>query len=699
MIRRFSVAALVLAACSSSPKPVPPAPGGATAYFTLGPSASLPTFFDFPWPTDLRLTPAGTPDFGGFVNPTGTSLLPGLEAIAEQRKGFPMVAAGYFRFNAAMAPENIGTVIPAAAVQSILLIDVDPSSASKDALFPVVASLEPKDAYLPDTTLAVAARPGFVMRPDNEYAYVVLRSLGDASGQPLGVPSLLWSLEHNVTPSGDEAVAANYAPLWPALQAIGVQADQVAVAAVFTTGDVVSDLNALSSALVQRDPVALGPIGFPPDGGAVHEGYCELDGTMTLPKYQVGEPPFNTGGTFDAGPDGLPTVQGIYNDVPFVLTFPTGTMPAGGYPLVIYFHGSGGIARAVIDRGTAYEIEDGGWLYTLGEGPAWVLAPYGFAAAGAALPLSPDRQDGGSAFYLDDLCASCDDPEDTAYLNFSNLAAFRDTFRQGVIESRMFLNVLSSLSIPLSAAELQTCGITLPPGETALHYDPVHLMAQGQSMGGMYTNLVSAVEPRVQACVPTGAGGFWSYFVLNSPQVPAAIVPDLLELEPRHGLAASDAHAAGNRVGARRSDGVHHPPGASPAPGRASAADLRAGGHRRLLLFHADLRRDGPRLRSARGGRHDLGHDATGAGARRALGVRAVSGDQRLHVGVGTALHGCGGPVRRPDRIRRALPLHPSARSEAPVCVLPFHLPSDRQRGGGFRPRRWPRRTLSLGPY
>jgi hypothetical protein len=54
-------------------------------------------------------------------------------------------------------------------------------------------------------------------------------------------------------------------------------------------------------------------------------------------------------------------------------------------------------------------------------------------------------------------------------------------------------------------------------------------MAQGQSMGGMYTNLVSAVEPRIQACVPTGAGGFWSYFVLNSPQVPAAIVPDLLD--------------------------------------------------------------------------------------------------------------------------------------------------------------------------
>ena len=530
MIRQLAPPALVLlACCSKSTQPLPPAPGGTTAYFTPGPSQSLRTFFDFPWPTDLRLTSVGTPDFGGFANPAGTSLLPGLVAIAEERKGFPMVAAGYFRFSAPMGPEDIGTVVPAAATQSLLLIDVDPHSPSPHALFPVVASLEPPDPYVPPNTLAVAARPGFVMRPNNQYAYVVLRSLGDATGKPLGVPPLLWSLEHGVTPPGDEAVAANYAPLWPALQALGITADQVAVAAVFTTGDVVGDLNALSTALVQRDPVQLGPIGLSPDGGAVHDGYCELDGTMTLPKYQEGEPPFNTGGTFDAGPDGLPTVQGTYSPVPFVLTFPSGAMPAGGYPLVIYFHGSGGIARAVIDRGPAYQVADGGWLYTLGEGPAWVLAPYGFAAAGAALPLSPDRADGGSQFYLDDLCASCNDPTELEYLNFSNLAAFRDTFRQGVIESRMFLNVLRTLSLPLSAADLATCGITLPPGETALHFDPGHLVAQGQSMGGMYTNLVSAVEPRVQACVPTGAGGFWSYFVLNSPQVPAVLVPALLE--------------------------------------------------------------------------------------------------------------------------------------------------------------------------
>jgi hypothetical protein len=35
-------------------------------------------------------------------------------------------------------------------------------------------------------------------------------------------------------------------------------------------------------------------------------------------------------------------------------------------------------------------------------------------------------------------------------------------------------------------------------------------------MGGMYTNMIGAVEPRIEAVVPTGAGGFWSYFVLQT---------------------------------------------------------------------------------------------------------------------------------------------------------------------------------------
>jgi hypothetical protein len=177
-------------------------------------------------------------------------------------------------------------------------------------------------------------------------------------------------------------------------------------------------------------------------------------------------------------------------------------MPAGGWPLEIYFHGSGGFSNEVTDRGPVVTV---GGPYTPGRGPAWVIAPHGLAAAGSAMPLNPERLPGAI---------------DTEYLNLNNLAAFPYTFRQGVIEARLFLAALRTLTIDPSVVAAQCPALALPPGETAYHFDASKLVAQGQSMGGMYTNLVSAVEPRIQAVVPTGAGGDWSLFILVTRLIP-----------------------------------------------------------------------------------------------------------------------------------------------------------------------------------
>jgi hypothetical protein len=49
-------------------------------------------------------------------------------------------------------------------------------------------------------------------------------------------------------------------------------------------------------------------------------------------------------------------------------------------------------------------------------------------------------------------------------------------------------------------------------------------------MGGMYTNMIGAVEPRAKAVLPTGAGGYWSHFILITTLIPnvAAKVGNLL---------------------------------------------------------------------------------------------------------------------------------------------------------------------------
>ena len=182
---------------------------------------------------------------------------------------------------------------------------------------------------------------------------------------------------------------------------------------------------------------------------------------------------------------------------PIVIALPKGEMPAAGYPLTLYFHGSGGLSTEVVDRGPVTVV---GGTETPGEGPSYVLAPFGIATAGSALPLNPERFPGAT---------------ETEYLNVDNLAAFRDTFRQGVLEQRLVLEALSKLTIPPETVAACT-GLTLAAGATDYHFDDSKLLAQGQSMGAMYTNLTASVEPKFRAALPTGAGGYWTYFILKT---------------------------------------------------------------------------------------------------------------------------------------------------------------------------------------
>ena len=88
------LAALAGPACSDSDlDPVrPPAPT-----IVFDPEAKLDAeggFFDFPYPSDLRLTADGAPDLGSFPDP-GVAILSGLKVGAPQRRGFPVVPGGY----------------------------------------------------------------------------------------------------------------------------------------------------------------------------------------------------------------------------------------------------------------------------------------------------------------------------------------------------------------------------------------------------------------------------------------------------------------------------------------------------------------------------------------------------------------------------------------------------------------------------
>jgi hypothetical protein len=490
--------ALLGVACGSddaAPGAAGPAP--TQAFFDFSADLTAPEhFYDLPYPSDLRLDDAGHPDLRGFPNPKNVALVSGLVNVASQHPGFPVLPVAYFRFTKPVAvPANDATVPLAPDVgSSFLLLDVDPSSPARGTLFPLMAQTWEPDPYLPENVVAVAPVPGFVLSPNRQYAFVVKTSLVDADGKTVGQPAAMAALAAGNDPGGalGPAAVTLYAPLFETLGILGVPSAEVAAATVFTTGDIVADTFAVSEKVKAAHSVTLEDLALDPDDGASHPEFCELHGKVVYPQFQRGTPPFDTEGLFELGPDGTPVKQRD-EEAPISLMIPKMAMPDGGFPLVVYFHGSGGTTASVMDPSLVDQPEKG-------KGPAAPITARGFAMVSSALPVNPERLPGAG---------------DTEYLNVNNMAALRDTFRQGVVEQRLFMEALRTVTI--DPALLAACvGPTLPAGETAFHFAEDDLFAMGQSMGGMYTNMIGAVEPRIRAVVPTGAGGFWTYFIFET---------------------------------------------------------------------------------------------------------------------------------------------------------------------------------------
>jgi len=338
--------------------------------------------------------------------------------------------------------------------------------------------------------------------PTTKLLDVVKRSLGNAIGRPLGVSPTLRRLINGNTPESELGTKAIelYQPLWETLSEIEVNPNSVAAATVFTTGDVVSTFASLSDEVLERYDVKIENLKLDPSDDASNPRFYELQGTVKMPQFQQGKPPFNTGGLFEFDSYGSLVEQRI-EEIPVVITIPKTPMPSGGYPLVAYFHGSNGLSTQVVDRGP---ITEPGGQPTKGQGPAYVVAEKGFAAVSSALPLNPER---------------FDDNRDDSYLNPLNLAAYRDTFQQTVIEQRLLIEALEDLKIPVNVIG-EDGDIYLPSGETHFRFQSSPVMALGQSYGAQVANIISAIEPKIGAVVPTGSPSFFPLLISEDESAP-----------------------------------------------------------------------------------------------------------------------------------------------------------------------------------
>lgn len=450
-----------------------------TIAFDLDGELSAETYWDFPFPSDLRLTDDGYPDVAGFPNLRNLPVITDLLEVAAVRRGFPQMPIAWFRFTETPPAHTIDTLTDAA-----ILVDIDDSSPERGQTFPVVAHTLADDPYA-TSVVAVAPRPGIVLRGHTRYAFVLL----EAFAPGVSAPKAFTELAAGLVPSGARGAAAKalYEPLWPVLTQLGITRGNVLVATVFTTGDEVMLMRARSEAIRAAHDATItnvtkDPLSYP--------GMCSFSAQVTFPRFQVGTAPYSSGGGFMLDGNGTPIAQGM-ETVPLKITLPDTPMPTGGWPLWHYFHGSGGASFDLVDEGKTPAV---GGTPTLGGGPGVVIAQRGIAAAASSLPIDNERLPSAGSYD---------------YININNLSAFPYTFQQGVYEQRLLLDALVDLQLP-------GCN-----GGTE-YFNAGKLVAGGHSMGGMYTNMIGAIEPRYGAFTPFGAGGVWHLMILDTETVPGA---------------------------------------------------------------------------------------------------------------------------------------------------------------------------------
>ncbi len=219
---------------------------------------------------------------------------------------------------------------------------------------------------MPTNLVAFAPRPGIVLRPSTRYAYVIRNEFAPG----FGPPAAFSVLAQGNAPAGalGSGASALYAPLWPVLATAGIPLDDVLVATVFTTGDELGRVRTMTESLRAAQAVTIDNLALV--NGDTYEGFCRLDGTVTMPQYQQGTQPFDSMGTFALDSSGVPTMQSTMT-IPISITLPKIAMPSGGFPLYQFFHGSGGLSTDVVNLGYSPTSAD---IPTPGEGPGYIVA-------------------------------------------------------------------------------------------------------------------------------------------------------------------------------------------------------------------------------------------------------------------------------------------------------------------------------------
>jgi hypothetical protein len=453
--------------------------------------------FALPWPNDLARDADGKVDLSYFPSAGAHPLVAQyLRTFDHRLAGFSPTAAVYFTFGMDLDPSSL-PADPAStrrAESPLQLVDVDPRSPNRGARIPLQWYFRPTATrYWPAHSLAVAPVFGFPMRPATRYALVVTNTLRGVGGVALQRDVDLQRMLADDATSDAVIRAAReiYAPALGELERAGVMRDRVLSVTTFTTDDPTAEFFRAADWIHQQGAQpTLTDLGEPAPGPLFTTLHGHYGPNLV---FQRGESPYSAQGSgdFEPGPDGTPRLQRT-EPVRFALTLPLTPMPAGGYPIAIYAHGTGGDYQSFIRDRTAA-----------------ALAAQGVAVLGFDQIFHGERAAPGTS-------------AESAFFNFTNPSAGRTNNRQAALDLVQSGRFVRTFTFPLAGSD---GGVA-----RTVRFDPAHVMFFGHSQGGLNGPLWLAADDGASAAVLSGAGGSIAIALLEKTQpvnIPALVTTAL----------------------------------------------------------------------------------------------------------------------------------------------------------------------------
>lgn len=435
-------------------------------------------FFASPWPSDSRVTD-GDPDMQNFPNPAENPLITQFLDEVKKLNGFGTNSPIYIPLDSkpdfAVLPDEVDSLDEDSPIH---IIDVDPTSPYRGERIPWRWYFqETQTSWQPAHLFAIAPTWGFALRPNTTYAVVISTAFVVPDQQ------VVDSLENNtddIIPHFQDTIET-----WEYLE---YNTDDIAFITTFTTQNPLQDLISIA----QRIDTEISTPPLNPDVQFAMEGNgCTMyDGEILLPLWQYGEKPYaRYGGGFAYDEDGRPRVFS-WDRAYFRISVPNGDMPADGWPVAIYSHGTGGDYSIFADN--TGELE-----------PATIFAKAGILGIGISQPLHAERGTGA-------------DPELYSF-NYLNPSSARTMFRQGAADQIYLAKLLSS----------RVHHFTLPDRE--IHTNPNNIQYVGHSHGGEVGALaLPFLGKYIHSAVLSGAGGALSITLMERTEGAGVDIQQLL---------------------------------------------------------------------------------------------------------------------------------------------------------------------------